>query len=201
MRATRQMVILGIVAALLAACAPGGAGSTQPAAGSTQGLPPTSADQSGGSATQAAPTLGPAGGSSGGRDISSLDVCALLKQEDVAGALQTQIARPADRTDMGKTTHGCTYYFGSPNSATNDSYIVYVEEPSLTDAQIQMLTPEEMSHPVSGYGDVGYLITEMDGSQFRLEFLRKGDVGVEIIGSKADWVQTIGHVLVTKLAQ
>jgi hypothetical protein len=199
MRPTRLIVILWIVAAVLAACAPGGAGSTQPASGSTQALPPTSADQSGGSITQAAGTLEPTGGSSGGRDIGSLDVCALLKQEDVASALQTQIARPADRTDMGKSTHGCTYYFGSPNSSTNDSYIVYVEEPSLTDSQIQLLMPEEKTHPVSGVGDIAYLITEMDGTQFRLEFLLKGNAGVEVIGSKADWVQKIGEMLLARL--
>ncbi len=194
MRATRLIVLLVIGAVVLASCAPGGAGSTQPAAVSTQAAPVPS-DQTGGSPTLAAATLEPGGG----RDISTLDVCALLKQEDVAAALQTQIARPADRTDMGKTTHGCTYYFGSPNSATNDSYIVYVEEPSLTDAQIQLLTPEEKTHPVSGVGDVAYLITEMDGTQFRLEFLLKGNAGVEVIGSKADWVQKIGELILARL--
>lgn len=199
MRATRLLLLVGVGASVLVGCASGGAGSTPPAADTTVSAPP-SAGQSGASPTQAAATAPPAGGEvSGGRDIGSLDVCALLTQEDVAAALQAQIARPADRTDMGTTTHGCTYYFGSPSSAINDSYIVYVEEPSLTDAQIQMLTPEEMSHPVSGVGDVAYLITELDGTQFRLEFLLKGNAGVEVIGSKADWVQKIGELVLARL--
>jgi len=201
MKTSRLLVILGIGAAVLVGCAPAGTGSTQPAAVATL-APPAPADQSGGSTTQAAATAPPSASTlepGGGRDVSALDVCALLKQEDVAAALQTQIARPADRTDMGKTTHGCTFYFGSPNSAINDSYIVYVEEPSLTDAQIQLLMPEEKTHPVSGVGDVAYLITEMDGTQFRLEFLLKGNAGVEVIGSKADWVQKIGEMILARL--
>lgn len=199
MRATRLLILLGIGAVMLAGCASGGGGSTQPSAVSTQA---PAASQPGESPTDAAPTAPPSGGVvAGGRDISSLDVCTLLKQEDIAVALQAQIARPADRTDMGATTRGCTYYFGSPNSATNDSYIVYVEEPSLTDAQIQLLTPEERSHPVSGVGDVAYLITELDGTQFRLEFLMKGNAGVEVIGSKADWVQKIGELVLARLKQ
>ncbi len=201
MRPVRMLMLVGIGAAVLTGCATVSAGSTQPGAVAT-GAAPAPGDQTGAVSTQASLAAPPPGGGvDGGRDISSLDVCALLKQEDVAGALLAQIARPADRTDMGTTTHGCTYYFGPQNSTTYDSYIVYVEAPSVTDAQIQVLTPEEKSHPVSGVGDVAYLITELDGTQYRLEFLRKGDAGVEVIGPKADWVQKIGELIAARLGQ
>jgi hypothetical protein len=70
----------------------------------------------------------------------------------------------------------------------------------LTDAQIQLLTQEKRSHHISRVRDLAYLITEMDGAQLRLEFLLKGNAGVEVIGSKADWVQKIGELLLARLA-
>jgi hypothetical protein len=130
----------------------------------------------GGDASEEAPAdTGAAGEASqdnetpAGRDLSTMDVCALIPAEAVAKAMGEKPAAAPTGYDPGFEGKGCRYKSG----------LRYAEVSLLPPGEFEFtrgMTPKERVHPLEGLGDAAYWEDRTD--RMDLYVLESGDVTI-----------------------
>jgi len=124
------------------------------------------------------------------RDLSALDVCAILPDEVVATVLGNTITQPGRRQDYGQVSQGCEYALGRAERGTGEGpfeYVfIYVSPPgSFGTLETALATDQGLDQKVSGevvsgIGDLAFAVHNQTEHATTLHVLREDDFALEI---------------------
>jgi len=127
------------------------------------------------------------------RDLTKLDACRILTATDVAAATKRKVI-----SSVGGEVH-CGYVMDAPQSVA-DAYDFYLEEASIADALLRVMSPAERGTPVPGLWSEAY-VGPATGTKGLLSLvaLNRGDMAIEIKGTNRDALIALAKVAVSRL--
>jgi hypothetical protein len=143
------------------------------------------------------------------RDLSALDVCAILPDEVVAQLLGNTIRQPGRRQDYGQVTQGCEYALGRAERGTDEGpfeYVfIYVSPPGRFGtletalATDQGLDQKVSGEVVSGIGDLAFAVYNETEHATTLHVPRKGDLALEIKANNLEHTRKLAEAALARL--
>jgi hypothetical protein len=143
------------------------------------------------------------------RDLSALDVCAILPDKVVAQLLGNTVTQPGRRQDYGQVTQGCEYALGRAERGTGEGpfeYVsIYVNPPGSFGtlesalATDQGLGQDVSGEVVSGIGDQAFAVYNATEHATTLHVLREEDLALEIKANNLEHTRTLAEAALEQL--
>lgn len=144
------------------------------------------------------------------RDLTSLDVCALMSDQLVGQLLDNSVTQPGRRQDWGRTAQGCEYGLGHAEQGTGQAPFEYVfiyispagSFGSMEDAldTDRGLMQEVSGQAVAGLGDQAFAIDNQTEHSTSLHLLQD-NLALEIKANNLDHTRKLAEALVAQLAK
>ena len=143
------------------------------------------------------------------RDLSALDVCAILPDEVVAQVLGNTVTQPGRRQDYGQVTQGCEYALGRAERGTGEGpfeYVfIYVSLPgSFGTLETALATDQGLDQKVSGevvsgIGDLAFAVYNETEHATTLHVLREDDFALEIKANNLEHTRKLAEAALARL--
>ena len=130
------------------------------------------------------------------RDLTKLDPCKVLTSADVAAATKGKVSTSVGG---GAGATACMWVVDAPTGA--GTYQLFLQKPDVIEALWQVEKGAEKGTPVSGLWNEAYMTPPggMNGDQYHLIALNKGDMAIEVHGVNKDAVVSLGKTAASRL--
>jgi hypothetical protein len=157
--------------------------------------PQPAAPPAGDGLPSAAPTAsqpGAAPASEPARDLSAIDLCQLVKVEEVASA-----AGGTPATQPSWNGEACFYVIETPSDT--ESYLAALYPASIARALLDAQSPEEKGEKIEGAWKEAWLGPRVGGIGFTLLALRDDEIALEISGDRREVVLALAALTTERL--
>jgi hypothetical protein len=142
-----------------------------------------------------------------GRELASINVCALMPDAVVGQLLGKTVTRGGSRRDYGIYTQGCEYELRQGNGPAGYEYVFIDLKPVDTfgglNEELQgnrSMGQHVTGERVSGVGDKAFAIDNQTEQSTTLHVLRRGDVALDVKANSLDHARKLAVATLERLS-
>lgn len=129
----------------------------------------------------------PAPAAAPARDLSALNLCEVIKPDEVAAAAAGKLA-----TQPSWNGAACMYVIEVPSGT--ESYLISVYPSAPAEALLMVQSPEEKGEKIEGPWSEAWLGERAMGTGFTLTAVRRGDIAIEASGDRREVTLALGKL-------